>query len=204
MICGFGRIGATWGSETFDLKPDMMTRAKALSGAYLPISALLIADPIYRAMLDQADKHGLFGHGHTHAAHPVCAAVAIEALKIYDERDIVGHVGRIAGRFQGGLRAFADHPLVGEIRGVELMAAIELVADTETKQPFDASARTGASVAATAEARGLIVRALGDVLVFSPPLVIERTDIDELLVIVGDALDAVWKSLEDSQSAETG
>src|SRR3546814_15567277 len=96
----------------------MMTLAKQLSGAYMPISAVLVTDAIYQVLADNSARRGSFGHGYTYSAHPVCAAVALETLKIYEERDIVGHVRAMAPLLQDGLRRFAGHPLVGEVRGI--------------------------------------------------------------------------------------
>ena len=132
VICGFGRTGNYWSCQTFDLKPDMITMAKALTSAYLPMGAVLISEPIYRELVNESEKIGVFGHGYTYTGHPVCAAVALEALNIYEERDIVGHVRSVGPVLQNGLRAFSDHPLVGEVRGVGLMAAVELVKDKAT------------------------------------------------------------------------
>src|SRR3546814_1722562 len=133
VITGFARTGNLFGCESFGIKPDMMTLAKQLSGAYMPISAVLVSDAIYQAIADNSAKRGSFGHGYTYSAHPVAAAVALETLKIYEERDIVGHVRAVAPRLQDGLRRFAGHPLVGEVRGIGLIAAVELVADKATK-----------------------------------------------------------------------
>ena len=180
IICGFGRTGNMFGSETFDLKPDIMCCAKALSSAYLPISATFIPEPIYRAMVAESEKIGVFGHGYTYSGHPVTAAVALETLDIYEERDIVGHVRAIAPRFQQVFRSLADRPLVGEVRGVGLMAGVELVADKASKQPFDPSLEVGSYLMARAREHGLIVRALGDSVVCAPPLIITDDEIDEL------------------------
>src|SRR5579875_2131497 len=136
VICGFGRTGNMFGSETYKLEPDMITMAKQLSAAYLPISALMVSERIYRAMVGESEKIGTFGHGFTYGGHPVAAAVALEALKIYEERDILGHVRRVAPRFQEGLRRLGRHPLVGEARGVGLIGGLELVKDKATREPF--------------------------------------------------------------------
>jgi len=189
VICGFGRTGNLWGSQTFAIQPDMLTTAKALSSGYLPISALMISEPIWRAMVEQSDRVGMFGHGFTYSGHPVPAAVALETLDIYAERDIVGHVRSIATAMQEGLRRFADHPLVGEVRGVGLVAGVEIVADKATKAPFDAKMGVAARVMNQAERNGLITRALGDALAFSPPLVITEGEIEEMLDCFGRALD---------------
>ena len=189
VICGFGRTGAWWGSQTFGLEPDILTTAKALSSAYLPISATLVSEPIYQACVTLSEKIGVFGHGFTYSAHPVAAAVARETLAIYEERDIIGHVRRISPYFQNGLRRFACHPLVGEVRGVGLLGGIELVADKSTKAPFAPTQAVGAQVQALAQNAGLITRAMGDTIAFAPPLIITEPEIDDLLDRFGQALD---------------
>ena len=140
-------------------------------------------------MVEQSDRVGMFGHGFTYSGHPVPAAVALETLDIYAERDIVGHVRSIAPAMQEGLRRFADHPLVGEVRGVGLVAGVEIVADKATKAPFDAKMGVAPRVMNQAERNGLITRALGDTLAFSPPLVITEGEIEEMLDCFGCALD---------------
>ncbi|MEO9189565.1 MAG: aminotransferase, partial [Acetobacteraceae bacterium] len=134
VICGFWRTGNYWGSQTFGIEPDMLTCAKALSSSYLPISAVMVNERVFEGLAKQSHEIGTFGHGFTYSGHPVPAAVAIETLKIYDENDLGGHVGRVGPHMQNELRRrFADHPLVGEVRGVGLIAAIELVADKASK-----------------------------------------------------------------------
>ena len=189
VICGFGRTGNLWGCETFNLEPDIMTIAKALTSAYLPLGAVLISEPIYQALVKESEKIGIFGHGYTYTGHPVCAAVALEALKIYQERDIVGHVRRVAPRLQDGLRRLADHPLVGEVRGIGLVAAVELVKDKATKESFDPAGAVGLYLGKQAQKHGLIVRALEDIIAFSPPLIMTGEEIDEMLARFGKALD---------------
>jgi 4-aminobutyrate--pyruvate transaminase len=180
VICGFGRTGRMFGSETFGLAPDIITVAKALSSAYLPISATVISEPIYRALVMESDKLGVFAHGFTYSAHPVSCAVALETLAIYEERDILGHIAAVAPAFQAGLRRFADHPLVGEVRGVGLVGGIELVQDKATKTPFPPAAGVGALVQAKGQEHGVILRAMGDTIAFCPPLVISAAEIEEM------------------------
>lgn len=198
VITGFCRTGNYWGSETFGMRPDMLTCAKALSSSYLPISAVLVNEKIYGALVAESEKLGLFGHGYTYSGHPVPAAVALETLKIYDERDILSHVRDIAPEFQAALRKFADNPLVGEVRGVGLVAGIELMADREGRKPFDPALKVGPQVAALAEAEGLIIRAMGDTLAICPPLVITKDEMADLLRRLGRALDkgADWARKE--------
>jgi 4-aminobutyrate--pyruvate transaminase len=189
VICGFGRTGNMFGTETFGLKPDIMTMAKALSSAYLPIGAVLISEPIFQALAEESDKIGTFAHGYTYSGHPVACAVAIETLKIYEERNILGQVRRVGPALQKGLRALSGHPLIGEVRGVGLVAGVELVRDKATKEPFDASDGVGAFCGGRAQEHGLIVRPLGDSIAFSPPLVITEAEIGEMIARFTMALD---------------
>lgn len=195
VITGFGRTGNMFGSETYGLKPDMMTVAKGLSSGYLPISALIVAGHVYEPVAEQAGRIGVFGHGLTYGGHPVPAAVALETLKIYAERDILGHVRRVAPVLQSGLRALQQHPLVGEARGIGLIGAVELVADKEAKTAFDPARAVGPRVVARAQAHGVILRAMGDAVAFAPPLVIEEADIAEMLARFRRALDEVYEEL---------
>lgn len=190
VICGFGRTGEMWGSITYDLKPDMMTCAKALSASYIPIAALLVSEKLFEAMVEQSRKISLFGHGFTYSGHPVAAAVAVETLKIYEERDIVGMAKAAAPALQNGLRAYADHPIVGEVRGVGMIAGVELAADRKAKKPFDAAKGVGAIVQEEMKARGVLVRALGDVIAFCPPLIISDNELKTVAARFGEALDA--------------
>lgn len=189
VICGFHRTGNPWGSQTYGLEPDMLTCAKALSASYLPISAVLMNEKIYQALLAESKKIGVFAHGYTYGGHPVPAAVAVETLKIYEERDIGGHVRAVSPAFQAGIRRLAAHPLVGEGRGVGLIAGLELMKDGSARAPFPAAAKVGPQAAAFAEARGLIVRAMGDVIAVCPPLIITQEQVAELMDKLAAALD---------------
>lgn len=188
VITGFGRTGDVFGSYTFGLEPDMMTLAKGLSAAYVPISATLVSDAIHAVLVEQSQKHGVFWHGFTYSGHPVAAAVAVEALRIYEERDIVGHVRKVGPRLQAGLHALTARPHVGEIRGMGLMGAVQLVADKHGRRLYRTNA-AGQAVLQYAENRGLIVRAIDNALVIAPPLTITAEEIDELLAALGAALD---------------
>ena len=178
VICGFARTGNMWGSQTYGLKPDMVTCAKALSSGYLPIAAVMVSAEIFAALTRQSEKIGVFSHGFTYSGHPVTSAVALETLRIYEEDRILDHVREIAPRMQEGLRGFADHPLAGEIRGIGLIGAVELVADKTKKTPFDPKAGVGEFLARRGHHHGVIVRALGDTIAFCPPLIIKDNEID--------------------------
>ena len=190
VICGFGRTGNPFGTQTYDLKPDMITVAKALSAAYAPIGAALISEKIYAAVREESKRLGVFGSGYTYGGHPVCAAVALEALKIYEERDIINRVRRVSPRFQERLRALGNHPLVGDTRGIGLIGAVQLVKNKATKALFDPALRVGAAVMNSAVGHGLFVRALiDDTVAVCPPLIITEDQIDDLFDRLAKALD---------------
>ena len=202
VISGFGRTGNMFGTQTFDLKADIMTLAKALSAGYQPISASLMTNALYEILLAQSDKLGIFGHGYTYSGHPVPAAVALETLKIYEERDIVAQVRRVGPRMQAGIRSHADHPLIGEARGIGLIGAVELVRDKATKQSFDPKAGIAAHLVRRAQHHGAILRNMpGDVVAFSPPLIISEAEIDEMMACFGRALDDTWTMVKEKQLA---
>jgi 4-aminobutyrate---pyruvate transaminase len=195
VICGFGRTGRMFGSETFGLRPDIMTMAKALTSGYLPLSATAISEDIYRACVRQSERHGMFAHGYTYTGHPTACAVALEALDIYEERDLLGHVQRVSPRLLDGLRALGAHPLVGDVRGVGLVAGVELVPDKPGRGMFDPIGTAGTLFVERAEAHGLIVRALQDTIALCPPLIISEQEIDELLRRFSRALDETTVAL---------
>ncbi|HVO87960.1 MAG TPA: aspartate aminotransferase family protein [Casimicrobiaceae bacterium] len=200
VICGFGRTGNMFGSQTYNLEPDIVTVAKGLSAGYMPISATMVSSAIHDVLLGQSDKLGIFGHGYTYSAHPVPAAVALETLRIYEERDIVGRVRRIAPRLQNAIREFADHPLIGDARGVGLIGAVEIVRDKSTRQGFDPKASVAAYLVRRAQQHGAILRNLpGDNVAFCPPLVISEAEIDELITCFGKALDDTWAMVREKR-----
>jgi 4-aminobutyrate---pyruvate transaminase len=144
---------------------------------------------VYAAMVEQSRKIGTFGHGFTYSGHPVCAAVALETLKIYEEERILEHVRRIAPHFQRRLADLGEHELVGEARGIGLIGAVEVVADKQTKASFPVSAGVAAHAGQAALAHGVITRALGDTINMCPPLIIDEAQIDALFDGIRAALD---------------
>jgi len=182
VITGFGRLGQPFGSQVFGLKPDLVTVAKMLTSAYVPMSALYVSDAIYQVVADASASVGSFGHGYTYSGHPLACAVALETLNIYDSDDIIGHVRRVAPRLQQGLRRFEGHDFVGHVRGLGLIGAIELAEDPKQRKPFDPKRGVGAYFVRRAQEHGLITRSLsGDVIAFSPPLIINEAEIDAML-----------------------
>jgi len=194
VITGFGRTGNWFGATTYGFEPDSMSIAKALSSAYLPISAVLLSPELSDIVEQESGKIGTFGHGFTYTGHPVAAAVALKTIEIYQRRDLVGHVRHVAPVFLKRLAKLGEHPLVGEAAGVGLIGAIELVANKKTKQNFEPAKQAGVTLMNFCQDEGLIVRALlGDRVALCPPLVITQDEINDLF----DRLErALAKSLD--------
>ncbi len=190
VICGFGRTGNMWGTETFGMEPDILSCAKALSSAYLPIAAVMVSEEIYQSMVRQSEKHGAFAHGYTYSGHPVPAAVALRTMELMEERNIVEHVQTVAPLFKQRFEELADHPLVGEVRVSGLVGAVELVADKATKRSFDASLTLGAKAVGLMQEEGLISRAVaGDNVALCPPLIITEGEINKMFDLFTIGLD---------------
>lgn len=181
VICAFGRTGKMFGSETFEMKPDIIVMSKQLSSSYLPISALMINEKVYQPIAEESHRIGTLGHGFTASGHPVAAAVALENLRIIQERELVAHTAECGAYFQKRLRELESHPLVGEVRGIGLIAAVELVADKETKAPWNNPGALGALVHTQLQENGVISRAIGDSIAFCPPLIITTEQIDAVV-----------------------
>jgi putrescine aminotransferase len=178
VICGFGRTGEWFGSDFYGLKPDMMTIAKGLTSGYIPMGGLIVRDEIVEVL----NQGGDFNHGFTYSGHPVAAAVALENIRILREEKIVERVqAETAPYLQQRLRELADHPLVGEVRGVGMLGAIELVKNKASRERYPSESGAGMICRGHCFANGLIMRAVGDTMIISPPLVISKTEIDELV-----------------------
>ncbi|KPQ06635.1 MAG: putrescine aminotransferase [Rhodobacteraceae bacterium HLUCCA12] len=189
VICGFGRTGNWFGSQTYDIAPDIMTVAKGLSSGYLPISASIIGDRVAGVLMDQP---GRFPHGYTYSGHPAAAAVARETIRLMKAENLVERVrDDIGPYFQQRLASLLDHPRVGEVRGVGLMAAVELIRDKAGRTPVAPVGSLATPVRNLCFERGLVTRAVRDCLLFSPPLVITHAEVDELVTILRGCIDAV-------------
>ncbi len=171
VICGFGRTGQMFGSQTYGIRPDIMVLSKALTSSYFPMSAVLMNARVYDPVAEESDRIGTFGHGVTASAHPVGAAVAMANLDIIEERGLVANAAEQGAYLQERLRALAGHPLVAEARGVGLIGALEL-------KPGDAPGQRGSAMAAIMQEAGVISRAMGDSMAFCPPLIVGRAEID--------------------------
>ena len=196
VICGFGRLGTLFGSNYYGLEPDLVTVAKGLTSGYLPMSAVLVGERVWEALAEGSAKQGPFAHGYTYSGHPVPAAVAHANLDILERERLVARAADTGDYLQRRLReAFAGHPLVGEVRGVGMIAGIELVASKSEKRPFPPAAEAGRRLSRHLLAGGLISRALRDTLAFSPPLVLEKADVDRIVEIFARGLEAVSREL---------
>ena len=198
VITGFGRTGSMFGSQHYGMEPDLITVAKGLTSAYFPLSGAIVGQKVYDVMEEAADRIGSFSHGYTYSGHPIGAAAANAVLDIVEKEDLPGNAKAVGTYFQEQLKAkFAQLPIVGEVRGVGLMGAIEFVADREKKARFDSSLSVGARISKAARDRGLIARAMphGDILGFAPPLVTTKDEVDEIVAIAEAAVRSVMDEL---------
>ena len=190
VICGFGRTGNDFGSTTMGINPDLMSLAKQLSSAYVPISAAVVPGEMYESMAQQSANVGMFGHGYTYTGHPVACAAALKALEIYERDDLFARASKMGAHMQSRLQEYAGHELVGEVRGKGLIGAIELVANKETGQAFS-DGQVGAFAQRACQDAGLLLRVVsGSCVAFCPPLIIEENQIDEMVEKFGTALAA--------------
>ncbi|NCW16277.1 MAG: aminotransferase class III-fold pyridoxal phosphate-dependent enzyme, partial [Rhodobacteraceae bacterium] len=196
VICGFGRTGEWFGSDYYDLKPDLMSIAKGLSSGYLPIGGVMVADHVSNVLIEEG---GEFFHGMTYAGHPAACAVASANIKILRDEGIIDHVKKNTGPYlQRRWRELADHPLVGEARGVGFLGALQLVADKASRTPFEANQNVGMTCRDIAAKNGLVMRAVGDSMIISPPLIMSTDQIDELVNLAHQALDETQATLQRS------
>lgn len=198
VVCGFGRIGSKMGSQHYGMKPDLITVAKGLTSAYAPLSGVIIGDKVWDVISNASKEHGAMGHGWTYSGHPVCAAAGLANLNILERENIIDNVKSTGNYMQDQMKAaFANHPMVGEARGVGMLAALEFMKDPKARTPFDAALTVGAKVSAACLQRGMIARAMphGDILGFAPPLITKPEDIDIIVAITKEAVDEVAASV---------
>jgi putrescine aminotransferase len=196
VICGFGRLGAMFGSISYGIEPDLMTTAKGITSGYIPLSAVFVGDRVAETFIERG---GEFYHGFTYSGHPVACAVALANLDLIEGQDLVGAAERQGTKLRAALGdALAGHPLVGEIRGRGLIGAIELVEDQTAHRFFPSSRKVGATCRDFSVAEGLVMRACRDTMVFAPPLIISDEEIGELAVRAARAIDRTWESLRAS------
>ncbi|MBR0828000.1 aspartate aminotransferase family protein [Bradyrhizobium manausense] len=181
VICGFGRTGKMFGCETFNIRPDVLVVSKQITSSYFPFSAIIMNDRMFEPIADESNKIGVLGHGFTAGGHPVGSAVALENLRIIEERNLVAHAAEIGAYMQDRLRTLADHPLVGEVRGIGLIAAVELVLDKTRKVAAGTPGALGGVASRLLLERGIISRNMLDALAICPPLIVTKVQIDELV-----------------------
>jgi len=198
VVCGFGRIGAPFGATHYGMEPDLITVAKGLTSAYQPLSGAIVGDKVWTVLEEASDTYGPFAHGYTYSAHPCGAAAALANLDVIEREDLTGNARDTGAYFQKRLHdAFGDHPMVGEVRGIGLLGALEFVANPKQKTRFDPNLKVGARVSAACAQEGLIARAMphGDILGFAPPLVITRAEVDEVIRRTERAVNGVMDDL---------
>lgn len=193
VICGFGRTGEWFGTDLYGLEPDLMPIAKGMTSGYMPMGGVIVSDRV-SAVLEE--KGGEFYHGYTYSGHPVAAAVALENLRIIKEKKLIEYVRDDIGPYlQERWQALASHPLVGEARGVGLVGALELVKDKATRTRFDSELGVGGICRDMSVENGLVMRAVGDTMIISPPLVITREEVEELIAKAELALDLTLEKI---------
>ncbi len=194
VVCAFGRLGDKTGSQRYGMKPDLMTTAKGLTSAYAPLSAVIVGERVWNVIDEASSRDGAMGHGWTYSGHPICAAAALASLDILERENLTANAGDVGAYLNQQLRqTFEGHPLVGEVRGDGMLAALEFMADKDARTPFDPSLKVGPKVSAACLERGMIARAMphGDILGFAPPLVLTRSQADEIVNIAKAAVDVV-------------
>jgi L-2,4-diaminobutyrate transaminase len=194
VVCGFGRTGEMFGSQVFGIEPDLITVAKGVTSAYVPLSACIVSEKVWDVLSSGSDTYGVFQHGYTYSAHPLAAAAAMTNLDIIERDGLVPQAKARGDYLNEQLRnAFADHPLVGEVRGYGLLGAVEFVASREPLRQFEPLGSVSAGVIQRSRELGVISRALpnSDSISFSPPFVVTEAEIDQMVGTTRRALDEV-------------
>ncbi|WP_298720216.1 aspartate aminotransferase family protein [uncultured Oceanisphaera sp.] len=198
VVCGFGRLGSDFGSIHYDMKPDLMTVAKGLTSAYQPLSGVIVGDKVWSVLEQGTDEWGAIGHGYTYSGHPMGAAAALCNLDIIARENLTANARDTGAYLQQRMQeTFADHPLVGESRGVGLLHALEFSSNKAKRTHFEPNLKVGPQIAAACLEQGLIARAMphGDILGFAPPLVVTRNDIDDIVERTARAVNKVTDKL---------
>lgn len=196
VVTGFGRLGHFFASEAvFGIVPDIITSAKGLTSAYVPLGATIISDRLMDQVSGENADGASFSNGFTYSGHPVACAAALKNIEIIEREDLCGHVQRVGPYFQDRLQELAELPIVGNVRGSHLMGCIECVADKKTREPMAAGVMVGKRIDAHCQARGLILRPLGHLCVFSPPLTITEKQIDRMVAIMRESIEATVADL---------
>lgn len=194
VITGFGRTGKWFALEHWGIQPDIMSFAKGVTSAALPLGGIIVSDDI-RDTINSVPSESKYMHAATYSGHPTCCAVGLRNLQILEEERLVERAARMGERLLSGLQQLWEIPIVGDVRGLGLMAAVELVADREKREFFDPALKVGDRVFAELKRRGVYTRVRGDAICFAPPLVITEDQVDRLVEATRDAIRAVAASL---------
>ncbi|MCW5692914.1 MAG: aspartate aminotransferase family protein [Pseudolabrys sp.] len=198
VITGFGRLGSMFGSDHYGIEPDLITIAKGLTSAYAPLSGVIVSEKVWRILEKGSDEFGAIGHGWTYSSHPLCAAAGVANLGLIDELDLVKNAGEVGGYFRKALAdAFDKNPIVGDVRGEGLLAAVEFVRDRNDRVFFDAKDKVGPRIVAALLQRGVIARAMpqGDIMGFAPPLCLTREEADIIVAAAKGAVEEIAATL---------
>jgi L-2,4-diaminobutyrate transaminase len=198
VVCGFGRLGVPFGSQFYGMKPDLITVGKGITSGYLPLSAAIIGEKVWDVLEQGSDKYGMFGHGYTMSAHPLCATAALANLEILEKERLLEHVAATSAHFHRRLKeTFEGHRYVAEVRGVGFLAAIEFAEDPAQRTRFDATRNAGLKIASACIDEGVLVRALphGDIVGFAPPLITTGDELDDIIARVARAVERVTPQL---------
>jgi putrescine---pyruvate transaminase len=194
VICGFGRTGQWFGCETFGYQPDLMTFAKGVTSGYIPLGGVMVGERVARVLIDQG---GEFNHGYTYSGHPVACAVGIANIRLIQREGLVERVRTEIGPYLAEkFAALADHPLVGEVQTCGMMGALQLVKDKASGETFDGKLEVGMLCRAHCFGNGLIMRAVGDRMIVAPPLVMTKSQIDEMAALIRKCLDLTQQELK--------
>ena len=198
VVTGFGRLGTMFGSDHYGIKPDLITIAKGLTSAYAPLSGVIVADKVWRVLVNGSDRLGSLGHGWTYSAHPICVAAGVANLELIDEMDLARNASETGAYFRAELaKAVGGHKHVGEVRGDGMLAAVEFVKDRDDHVLFDPALKVGPQIATALAANGVIGRAMpqGDILGFAPPLCLTREEADTIVARTADAVNSVFANI---------
>ncbi|HEY4212258.1 MAG TPA: aminotransferase [Steroidobacteraceae bacterium] len=198
VVCGFGRVGAPFGSHLYGMEPDLITVGKGLTSGYLPLSGAILGEKVWSVLEEGSDEYGMFDHGYTMSAHPLCATAALANLEIVERENLIARTATISPYFLKRLKeTFENRPFVAEVRGVGLLAAIEFAQDPKQKVYFDSSQKVALKIATACIDEGVLVRALqhGDIVGFAPPLIVTEEEIDDIVARVARATERVTQSL---------
>ena len=198
VITGFGRTGNWFGAQTFDMHPQSISMAKQLTSGYFPLSAVMVDSDMADVLDQQSDKIGIFGHGFTYGGHPIGCAVGLRTIEIYQERNILGNVQNLAPYITERMKKLEDHPLVGNARCVGMIGGIEMAPDNTGKTHFEPIGKLGPQMVHELLQRGVILRAIGDIMAFCPPMIITKDELNEMFNAIEESLDAteLWARKE--------